>query len=315
MRGKQDLLTAGENITITNGVISATGGAVDSVNGKTGVVDLTAEDVGALSDSTVIPTVPTNVSAFANDVGYLTQHQSLDGYATESWVEGKGYVTDISGKQDKLTAGDGISIENNVISTSGGGAVTSVNGKTGDVVLTASDVDAQDVLVSGTNIKTVNGSSLLGSGDIEVTGGLEQDPDDETGGIVLSGIGTLAEVDGTLTMQDYAADAKVTGVKISELQTGKQDKLQTLAGSGSYTIDMLADNTVYTITDCTSLTVSAYPTAFYHAVIDVTFSEDGGLLVLPDETVFIGDAPDVAACSRWNISIMNGVAVAGEVSA
>lgn len=34
----------------------------------------------------------------------LTEHQSLDGYATEAWVEGKGYLTthqDISGKADK----------------------------------------------------------------------------------------------------------------------------------------------------------------------------------------------------------------------
>ena len=34
-----------------------------------------------------IPTVPTNVSAFNNDVGYLTQHQSLDGYATQNYVD------------------------------------------------------------------------------------------------------------------------------------------------------------------------------------------------------------------------------------
>jgi len=32
--------------------------------------------------------------------------------------------------------------------------------------------DKQDALVSGTNIKTVNGTSLLGSGDIEITGGV-----------------------------------------------------------------------------------------------------------------------------------------------
>ena len=31
----------------------------------------------------VIPTVPTNVSAFTNDAGYLTQHQSLDKYYTK----------------------------------------------------------------------------------------------------------------------------------------------------------------------------------------------------------------------------------------
>ena len=47
----------------------------------------TAAEVGALPASTVIPTVPTNVSAFTNDAGYLTSHQSLDNYATKSYVE------------------------------------------------------------------------------------------------------------------------------------------------------------------------------------------------------------------------------------
>lgn len=46
------------------------GGGVDSVNGKTGAVTLTAEDVGALPLETPIPFVPTDVSAFANDAGY-----------------------------------------------------------------------------------------------------------------------------------------------------------------------------------------------------------------------------------------------------
>lgn len=39
-----------------------------------------------------IPTVPTNVSAFTNDAGYLTEHQSLNGYATETWVESQGFL-------------------------------------------------------------------------------------------------------------------------------------------------------------------------------------------------------------------------------
>ena len=34
-----------------------------------------------------IPDVPTNVSAFLNDAGYLTEHQSLEGYATEDYVD------------------------------------------------------------------------------------------------------------------------------------------------------------------------------------------------------------------------------------
>lgn len=53
---------------------------VSSVNGKSGVVELNAVDVHALPDSTIIPTVPENVSAFKNDAGYLTEHQSLEEY-------------------------------------------------------------------------------------------------------------------------------------------------------------------------------------------------------------------------------------------
>lgn len=63
----------------------------------------TASEVGALPDTTPIPVVPTNVSAFTNDAGYLTSHQSLDGYATEQWVGQQGYLTehqDISGKEN-----------------------------------------------------------------------------------------------------------------------------------------------------------------------------------------------------------------------
>lgn len=91
----------------------------------------------------------------------------------------------------------------------GGGAVSSVNGQTGDVIITPAslnvytraEVDAainaetterqkqdsalggmiaatktelaskQDTLVSGTNIKTINGQTLIGEGNIEIQGG------------------------------------------------------------------------------------------------------------------------------------------------
>lgn len=47
---------------------------------RTGNVNLTPADIGALPDDTEIPVVPTNISAFYNDAGYLTQHQSLTDY-------------------------------------------------------------------------------------------------------------------------------------------------------------------------------------------------------------------------------------------
>lgn len=47
---------------------------------RTGNINLTPADIGALPDDTEIPVVPTNISAFDNDAGYLTQHQSLTDY-------------------------------------------------------------------------------------------------------------------------------------------------------------------------------------------------------------------------------------------
>ena len=40
-----------------------------------------------------ISDIPTNVSQLTNDAGYLTSHQSLEGYATETWVGQQGYLT------------------------------------------------------------------------------------------------------------------------------------------------------------------------------------------------------------------------------
>ena len=58
--------------------------------------------------------IPTNVSELTNDSGYITLNEvpkvDLSGYALKS------EIPDISVKQDKLTAGNGISITNNVIS-------------------------------------------------------------------------------------------------------------------------------------------------------------------------------------------------------
>lgn len=77
---------------ITEGLVpGGSGGAVSSVNGKTGAVVLTAGDVHALPDNTVIPTVPEKVSAFENDAGYLTEHQDISGKVDK--VAGKGLST------------------------------------------------------------------------------------------------------------------------------------------------------------------------------------------------------------------------------
>lgn len=127
------------------------GGAVESVNGKTGAVVLTADDVGAVAAET--------------------------------------FDTAMQGKQDKLTAGAGAEIKDGVLSATSlgitgavvgqigritavdsegkptawepvdmpsGGGVESVNGKTGAVVLTAEDVGA----ISKDNLQTATNEAL-----------------------------------------------------------------------------------------------------------------------------------------------------------
>lgn len=55
---------------------------------------ITGVDLSDYALKSDIPTVPTSNTAFTNDAGYLTEHQSLSGYATEQWVEDQGYLTD-----------------------------------------------------------------------------------------------------------------------------------------------------------------------------------------------------------------------------
>lgn len=68
------------------------------------------------SNKTVNISIPTKTSDLTNDSNFLTSHQSLSGYATENWVENKGYLTqhqDISNKADKSEIPTKISQLNN----------------------------------------------------------------------------------------------------------------------------------------------------------------------------------------------------------
>ena len=174
------------------GIVEAAGGIPDyveasapvtSVNSKTGAVQLNASDVGALPDTTVIPT---KTSQLDNDSGFITDipiasATQLGGVkigaglsVTENGVlsaTGGGTADSVEWNNvlDKPTtiAGYGITdakIENGTI-TLGNQTITpltsapviSVNSKTGAVVLTSNDVGA---LPADTVIPTVNNATL-----------------------------------------------------------------------------------------------------------------------------------------------------------
>lgn len=139
--------------------------------------EYTAAEVGALPASTFIPT---KTSELTNDSGFLTEHQSLEDYATKNWVEGKGYLTEhqsLAGyateawvqNQKYLVDADleGLASEDWVqnqgyltehqslagyakeswVNSQGflkTAPVSSVNNKTGNVVLTGADINYSD---------------------------------------------------------------------------------------------------------------------------------------------------------------------------
>ena len=140
---------------------------------------ITSVDLSDYALKSEIPTVPTSNTAFTNDAGYITS-SALNGYATtgdvqtatndmatQTWVNNQGFLTEhqslsaysttqemdtaisqaTSGKQDTLTAGNGIDITNNVISATGGsGGTTYTAGRGIDIT---SDVISFALPISG----------------------------------------------------------------------------------------------------------------------------------------------------------------------
>lgn len=187
-------------------------GNVESVNGKTGQVTLTAEDVGATTEQWVnqqnyLKSIPSEyvTETELESKGYLTEHQSLANYSTTEEMNNAISNHHDSTKQDKLTAGSNITIENNVISATGGGSGSSytfTNGLTetnGTVSWDLNDkiysgLCSEDSNKSGVRIgylqsPTVQRNTGVGS----ITLGADYNAKNSIyGGLVSTGIGSLA---------------------------------------------------------------------------------------------------------------------------
>lgn len=148
------------------------GSGVDSVNGKTGDVVLNAADVGALPNTT---TIPSKTSQLTNDSGYITESsapvKSVDGetgaVVTNAIKTTQQSLSDAQKTQARINIGAGTSsFDGNYNSLSGkptipsntsqlnndsgfitseNAPVKSVNGKTGNVTLNAADVGLGNV--------------------------------------------------------------------------------------------------------------------------------------------------------------------------
>lgn len=188
LSGKQATLVSGTNIKTINGtsvlgsgniVISGGGGgAVDSVNGQTGTVVLTQDNIA--DGTTYKQYSEAEKTKLSNITGTNTGDETTSTIKT------------------KLGAG----------STSTDGYITSTDWNTFN--------GKQDGLISGTNIKTINGTSVLGSGDITVSGS-------GAGVTVYSDLAALKAVDTT-------AYTDVQTVQVATLGLYKFQPLSTLTG-------------------------------------------------------------------------------------
>ena len=209
LSGKQDKLTSGTNIkTINNqsilgsGNIDIQGGGSESVawGDIAGKPDFKAVATsGSYDDLTNKPAIPTKTSNLTNDSGFVNDYQlsgkqdklvsgtNIKTINNES-ILGSGNITTAS--QSELTnlattvgnQASAITSLNTAVFKNGNNQFDVVNGRIDSVssVLDSAltDIenvetavaDKQNTLVSGTNIKTVNGNDLLGSGNIEIGG-------------------------------------------------------------------------------------------------------------------------------------------------
>lgn len=116
------------------------------------------------TNSPVIFTTDENGNAAVRVVGGGGDQHNLGYYATPQALN-EAYPTAAAGDWAIVGSTDTVWIwddDNSAwIDSDQKGQVTSVNGQTGDVTV-------QETLVSGTNIKTINNSSILGSGNLEI---------------------------------------------------------------------------------------------------------------------------------------------------
>lgn len=176
---KQDKLTAGTNITIdpdTN-VISAVGGSsgasIDDNDVSTNTTWSSNKITTVLNDYATIANVDSslalkaNASDLANYATIANVDSSLANYATIANVDASlaNYATianvdsSLAGKQDVLTAGTNITIQNNVISATGGGGGASIVELTQaqyDALSTASKTDGTLYSITDATVANMN---------------------------------------------------------------------------------------------------------------------------------------------------------------
>lgn len=174
VNSKQDALVSGTNIKTINGNSLLGSGNIEIQGGSTIAVDSALSTTStnpvqnkviteALNGKASQSDIPTKVSELTNDSDFQTASQ------VATAISGINVPTKVSQLENDSDFQTGTQVSNSIsTATSGLATKAELDGKQdkGDYATTAQLNGKQDTLVSGTNIKTVNGESLLGEGNI-----------------------------------------------------------------------------------------------------------------------------------------------------
>lgn len=174
VNSKQDTLVSGTNIKTINGNSLLGSGNIEIQGGSTIAVDDSLSTTStnpvqnkiiteALNGKASQSDIPTKVSELTNDSDFQTASQ------VATAISGINVPTKVSQLDNDSDFQTGTQVSNSIATaTSNLATKTELAGKQdkGDYATTAQLNGKQDTLVSGTNIKTVNGNSLLGEGNI-----------------------------------------------------------------------------------------------------------------------------------------------------
>ena len=179
VNSKQDTLVSGTNIKTINGNSLLGSGNIEIQGGSTIAVDDSLSTTStnpvqnkiiteALNGKASQSDIPTKVSELTNDSDFQTASQVAES------ISGINVPTKVSQLDNDSDFQTGTQVSNSIATaTSGLATKTELAGKQdrGDYATTAQLNGKQDTLVSGTNIKTINGNSILGAGNIVIEGG------------------------------------------------------------------------------------------------------------------------------------------------
>lgn len=316
------------------------GSFTGNYNDLTNKPNLFSGSYNDLTNKPSIPTVPTDVSAFNNDSGYITS-SSLAGYATEAWVNSQGFGSGsgastgawgFSGNvaYNSTSADQGLYIAPGGESTSyvyvpgnsessSGAVQVSNTAPTGRVVVAAYnknwqfDADGNLTLPAGGDIKDSAGTSVLGGGSGATT--LSALTDVALEGPVEGSVLTWNDTQGHWENRSLPAASEITN---------------TDPEGPTYSVSVGTDGVVTMVTSRGNLEFGALPEpggpTHFHIMrpagqegsSDLYFGDDYNYVKLPSSSysqqgVEIGSSLNQGAVSVWRFGTDGNLTTAGNI--